>query len=107
MYMRQGDSVLRSLLSVPQNLLAHSGTTLNSESKRQLSLSLSAHCNWSIQTLSSHASRVKDFRADLWTLEVFDVEVWDMVDLAQEIISEALSLTVEQNKDVESQADNQ
>ncbi|KIK68386.1 hypothetical protein GYMLUDRAFT_35798 [Collybiopsis luxurians FD-317 M1] len=100
MYDHRLDGVLKNLFPLPSTFLAnlsHSTVRATSESPQalhRLSLYLCEASGHDLQTLTTHASHVKDLWQDMVALGLFDVELWDTLDLAWNILIGAMNLAV-------------
>lgn len=92
------DSVLNALLPLPSQFLdglSHHGirqTLASSTTLHQLASYVCASSSGNLQTVTGHASHVKEMWQDMVSLGLYDPELWDAIDLAWEIVLGALNL---------------
>lgn len=100
MYDHRLDNVLKALFPLPAEFLtnlSHStvrAAMTSGQALHQLSLYLCDNSGHNLQTLTMHTSHVKDLWQDMVALGLFDVELWDTLDLAWEIVIGAMNLAV-------------
>jgi hypothetical protein len=106
MYDHRLDGVLRNLFpeGLPPNFLANlSHSTVQAtlgapQALHQLSLYLCEVSSRDLQTLTTHASHVKALWHDMVSLGLFDIELWDTIDLAWNVLIGAMNLAVVMRK---------
>ncbi|KAF5351458.1 hypothetical protein D9757_012060 [Collybiopsis confluens] len=100
MYDHRLDRVLKHLFPLPPNFLAnmsHSAVRATQQSPQtlhQLSLFLCDASSCDLQKLTTHASHVRDLWQDMVSLGMFNVELWDTIDLAWDVLIGAMNLAV-------------
>ncbi|KAJ7620144.1 hypothetical protein FB45DRAFT_929545 [Roridomyces roridus] len=98
MYTHRLEVALAALLPLPhaflENLdIARISTTLSSRSAiHTLSSHLASSAGGSLSALMAHAVHVKELWQDMVALGLYDPELWDMLDLAWEVVLGALNL---------------